>query len=245
MKFNCLLVSVVILWQFVTCEDEEENISGPPVPPLVLKNSFCGLKQDEGSCKATIPRFYFNLFTRKCDYFEFGGCGGNENNFESMEECQEKCIIKEPRPPKKGRKINSQGMPEFCLQEEDPGICRGYITRYLYNANSKKCEKFIYGGCLGNRNNFISMDECRSTCENLAFLAADVSHPVQPHINRERENVNFSSNAPTAISKLPNISYQSQSKGSDIPTAMSKLASCKNIPPLLHSNQLHCFLIVK
>ncbi|KAF7248459.1 Fused toxin protein [Varanus komodoensis] len=29
---------------------------------------------------------------------------------------------------------------------------------------SKKCERFIYGGCDGNKNNFKTLKECRQTC---------------------------------------------------------------------------------
>nr|XP_042132970.1 tissue factor pathway inhibitor [Peromyscus maniculatus bairdii] len=56
--------------------------------------------------------------------------------------------------------------PDFCFLEEDPGICRSHITRYFYNNQSKQCEQFKYGGCLGNLNNFETLDACKSTCED-------------------------------------------------------------------------------
>ncbi|MEE6489877.1 hypothetical protein FKM82_015709 [Ascaphus truei] len=203
MRCCCVLICAGLIWQCVETldsEDRDQDLSGTQLPPLVLKHSVCGLKQDGGSCKASLERFYFNIYTRKCEHFEYGGCGGNENNFETKEECREKCVIKEPSledPPKKGRKKIPQGMPEFCLQEEDPGICRGYLSRYFYNRMSKKCEKFKYGGCLGNRNNFMTVDECQTTCEILShsYLL------VQPEENIEPENISFSSNTP-ATSKL-------------------------------------------
>lgn len=64
------------------------------------------------------------------------------------------------------------GKPNFCFLEEDPGICRGLITRYFYNNQSKQCEQFKYGGCLGNQNNFETLDACRSTCEDPGELAS-------------------------------------------------------------------------
>ncbi|CAO2596591.1 Tissue factor pathway inhibitor, partial [Lemmus lemmus] len=60
----------------------------------------------------------------------------------------------------------------FCFLEEDPGICRGLITRYFYNKQSKQCERFKYGGCLGNLNNFETLDACRNTCEDTGELAS-------------------------------------------------------------------------
>uniref|UniRef100_M0QRU4 Kunitz-Dr11 n=1 Tax=Desmodus rotundus TaxID=9430 RepID=M0QRU4_DESRO len=56
--------------------------------------------------------------------------------------------------------------PDFCLLGEDEGICRAYFIRYFYNNQSKQCESFVYGGCLGNMNNFRSLEECKNTCEN-------------------------------------------------------------------------------
>ncbi|KAH0619351.1 hypothetical protein JD844_019396 [Phrynosoma platyrhinos] len=38
------------------------------------------------------------------------------------------------------------------------------MLRYFYNPASKSCEEFIYGGCLGNENNFQTLEQCRLTC---------------------------------------------------------------------------------
>jgi hypothetical protein len=38
-----------------------------------------------------IPRFYFNAATGACEQFVYGGCGGNDNRFETMEACQAAC----------------------------------------------------------------------------------------------------------------------------------------------------------
>nr|XP_053774818.1 tissue factor pathway inhibitor-like isoform X1 [Desmodus rotundus] len=56
--------------------------------------------------------------------------------------------------------------PDFCLLEQDEGICRALLLRYFYNNESKHCELFFYGGCLGNKNNFQTEEECKNTCEN-------------------------------------------------------------------------------
>uniref|UniRef100_A0A8C0B643 Tissue factor pathway inhibitor n=1 Tax=Buteo japonicus TaxID=224669 RepID=A0A8C0B643_9AVES len=61
--------------------------------------------------------------------------------------------------------------PNFCFHEKDPGICRGYFSRYFYNKETKSCEVFKYGGCLGNQNNFKDLEECQITCQgNLLSL---------------------------------------------------------------------------
>lgn len=44
------------------------------------------------------------------------------------------------------------------------GPCRGSFPRWHYNAASQKCEKFIFGGCRDNLNNYLSQEECTTAC---------------------------------------------------------------------------------
>lgn len=37
-------------------------------------------------------RFYFDFKTKKCLKFQYGGIGGNDNNFHTKEECELVCI---------------------------------------------------------------------------------------------------------------------------------------------------------
>lgn len=39
-------------------------------------------------------RFYFDIDTGRCEFFEYGGCQGNANNFETQQECEEMCLVK-------------------------------------------------------------------------------------------------------------------------------------------------------
>ncbi|CAI5762116.1 tissue factor pathway inhibitor [Podarcis lilfordi] len=127
--------------------------------------SICAFKADGGPCKALHVRYHFDIQTRQCEIFNYGGCEGNENNFLTLEECQLKCVVPDV-PEKKKRSKSQRGKPPYCLLENDPGICRGLITRYFFNKESMKCEKFQYGGCLGNQNNFHTLKECQDTCED-------------------------------------------------------------------------------
>ena len=43
--------------------------------------------------------------------------------------------------------------------------CLMYLVRYRYDTVTKKCVRFVYGGCEGNENNFETMEECVSRCE--------------------------------------------------------------------------------
>lgn len=46
----------------------------------------------------------------------------------------------------------------------DPGPCRAHIERWHFVESSGMCVKFIYGGCLGNSNNFECFQDCRRSC---------------------------------------------------------------------------------
>lgn len=45
-----------------------------------------------GFCRAALPRFFYNIMTEKCEEFIYGGCGGNENNFQTIDNCEKTCI---------------------------------------------------------------------------------------------------------------------------------------------------------
>jgi hypothetical protein len=51
----------------------------------------CSLPAESGQCDAYFPSFFHNPETGVCEPFVYGGCGGNDNRFESAEECQATC----------------------------------------------------------------------------------------------------------------------------------------------------------
>ncbi len=51
-----------------------------------------------------------------------------------------------------------------CALKPDTGPCDQKIQRWYFNAKKKKCEEFLYGGCKGNLNRFITEDTCVTTC---------------------------------------------------------------------------------
>nr|UMA83699.1 conotoxin precursor conkunitzin [Conus judaeus] len=53
--------------------------------------SLCSLPKVVGPCRALIPRFYFNSTQLECLPFAYGGCDGNDNNFETYSDCQASC----------------------------------------------------------------------------------------------------------------------------------------------------------
>ncbi len=49
------------------------------------------LPAEAGDCTEAVARYFHNWETGICEPFVYGGCGGNENNFESFEACVEGC----------------------------------------------------------------------------------------------------------------------------------------------------------
>ncbi|XP_017650696.1 eppin isoform X2 [Nannospalax galili] len=56
----------------------------------------CSLPKDAGFCMAYFPRWWYNKENDTCDVFIYGGCQGNNNNFQSQTICQSACQKKRP-----------------------------------------------------------------------------------------------------------------------------------------------------
>ncbi|KAK8392409.1 hypothetical protein O3P69_014644 [Scylla paramamosain] len=62
-----------------------------------------------------------------------------------------------------GEKVHCE---DRCSQPLAKGMCRASFKRYFYNTSSQTCEEFIFGGCLGNDNNFGTLEECHQECQS-------------------------------------------------------------------------------
>lgn len=60
--------------------------------------------------------------------------------------------------------FNPEEAREVCTSSMDPGQCRGSFKRYYYDASQQTCNEFEYNGCRGNRNNFLTVDDCLKSC---------------------------------------------------------------------------------
>uniref|UniRef100_A0A1A7WAM2 Amyloid beta (A4)-like protein 2 n=1 Tax=Iconisemion striatum TaxID=60296 RepID=A0A1A7WAM2_9TELE len=56
-----------------------------------------------------------------------------------------------------------------CTLEAETGPCRASMPRWHFDASQRKCVRFIYGGCAGNRNNFDSEEYCMAVCKRLTL----------------------------------------------------------------------------
>lgn len=56
------------------------------------------------------------------------------------------------------------GPDPACSLPAEPGSCRAYLPRYHHDPATGTCERFVYGGCGGNANNYATLPECEAAC---------------------------------------------------------------------------------
>ncbi|XP_056610738.1 tissue factor pathway inhibitor a isoform X1 [Triplophysa dalaica] len=156
----------------------------------------CALKEDEGPCKAIKDRFYFNIDKGRCEVFEYGGCQGNANNFETLEECEQMCVVRENKSP--------------CHLEDEPGPCRGLVPRYYFDSKSQECILFFYGGCFGNANNFKTIKECQARCHSDS-KHKDLNAPSKP-VEETKPAVEFIGKPDDAPLNVSHLQLQRESR---------------------------------
>ncbi|XP_071454258.1 papilin isoform X2 [Hetaerina americana] len=113
----------------------------------------CDQPKIEGPCRGNYSRWFYDQDDRMCKSFTYGGCKGNDNNFHTEKACHQQCL-----QPGRTR------VTDICALPKDMGPCPGSLLRWYYDSTSETCKQFMYGGCQGNPNRFRSEDECRSRC---------------------------------------------------------------------------------
>nr|XP_060643335.1 actinia tenebrosa protease inhibitors-like [Anolis sagrei ordinatus] len=148
--------------------------------------TLCSLPPSKGPCPNRLTRYYYNQNHKQCEPFIYGGCEGNGNAFETLESCEKWCkVSKEVLPTPTTRPdeetttapsmkdVSPAGrviLPSICKLPPEQGRCQANHTRYYYNMEKHACAKFIYTGCLGNANRFLTAAKCSQRCKMITGI---------------------------------------------------------------------------
>lgn len=184
-----------------------------PDPEEQNTTARCLLPKYTGPCRAAFPHYYYDADSRTCKLFTYGGCDGNANNFEMMEDCEKACsgvtadakatpdsttpaaraaprrlaplpedstmssdpeeplpemttppyaVSSEPEAPLP--EMDASDFAERCEAAPEVGPCRAALRHWYYNSKTRTCQTFLYGGCRGNKNNYLDISSCMATC---------------------------------------------------------------------------------
>lgn len=76
----------------ISFQDHHGDICGQPA-------------QDAGDCDEWVIKYSYDSDSRSCKAYYYGGCGGNENRFDSLDDCESRCIHRDAEPGKFKKKL--------------------------------------------------------------------------------------------------------------------------------------------
>ena len=119
-------------------------------------------------------RYGYNIETRRCELFIYGGCHGNANRFQTMASCIERCDNEQSTSQKNPRHETTEASEypttaeDICTMPMVTGPCRANMQMYGYYPVEGTCKMFTYGGCGGNHNTFRTYESCMMRCNSSA-----------------------------------------------------------------------------
>lgn len=72
------------------------NVISKLIKEYLFADSVCGLQMNAGvTCavsQAAQSKYYFDVTTGTCRTFQYSGCGGNDNRFDTQQQCESFCL---------------------------------------------------------------------------------------------------------------------------------------------------------
>ncbi|XP_018331208.1 spondin-1 [Agrilus planipennis] len=109
-----------------------------------------------------------------------------------QEKCSSRVEIVQTRPcvEKRDCTFDMATAKQVCMEESEAGPCNGYFNRWYFVPSKQMCIPFVYGGCRGNRNNFMTREECMEQCKVVIdILSGNAGNvPVHPPVLSQQFN---------------------------------------------------------
>ncbi|NWY95072.1 PPN protein, partial [Loxia curvirostra] len=84
--------------------------------------------------------------------------------------------------------------PVMCLLPSAHGPCTNWTTRWYFVGVVGKCNRFWYGGCLGNKNSFASEEECMRVCHS--SVGGQQQSPTRETASHSQEGRTYGASLP-------------------------------------------------
>ncbi|XP_056289289.1 protein AMBP-like [Pseudoliparis swirei] len=107
----------------------------------------CNAAPETGPCFGMHQRYYYNSSSLSCELFKYGGCLGNQNNFENERECLQRCRTE-----------------AVCRLPMAAQPCTGQPLVWAFDSTVGLCVPYKQGFCQGNANKFYRKAECDEYC---------------------------------------------------------------------------------
>ncbi|VDO12946.1 unnamed protein product [Rodentolepis nana] len=146
----------------------------------------CAYSGTPGGPALTIQKAYFDKVLEKCSWFVYLGCGGSDNQFPSIDECNNTCMSLEALTitRKSAREICE--LPHMLSDGPNCDDLGQMSSRWYYDQSTGLCKEFGYAHCGGTANNFLSKSSCELYCgakklsqEEICELPPEVGECVQ------------------------------------------------------------------
>ncbi|XP_034402984.1 protein AMBP-like [Cyclopterus lumpus] len=125
---------------------EDDEGSGDPAV-LFNGTESCNTAPETGPCFGMHQRYYYNSSSMSCQLFKYGGCLGNQNNFENERECLQRCRTE-----------------AVCRLPMVAQPCTGQPPIWAFDSTVGLCVPYKQGFCQGNANKFYRKAECDEYC---------------------------------------------------------------------------------